>query len=521
MEDSRMKSAFRSALDRLGMLEGHENGLYAPLVKRSPMRVGDEVPPRIKDLLAKNHTCACTDSNIVYVDTDKAKDMFQQAREFASNGTDKEVDIYKAEDNFKTLLVHEYTHILMRHVDAGVKFVKANGDKNYPIFALACDIEANRGYGILPDSDLYQIAVTDKSYPECEGVEGLMNIYRVLKKNYGDEILNDYAEQRENMFGDEGDGENSDGEANGGEQSQGEGSEKGSNPNGGGSSSPTGSGEKRKRRKDALQKAVESMEQMREEIEQKMSTMTEEELNEDLDKFDEETGDGVIIDGVGTLPGSDKPNPYTVLKKQYNRDLAKRTEIAIDKLKGLVRGSQIKTRVKTYSRQSRKEGADGLLRKGVKNKKALAPRILVAMDSSGSMSSSSVTPIASAIGTLAKMLGKTSGSYICMHEGEVRHVRPLGKWEEVVRMYYPDGDNDFDEVLKKALELKVEVVIDVGDGFCGFYDRDLMKRAKAAGIKWVDVQVCGNKDSLEHIIHCDASRFEDDFIGREIIKVGD
>ena len=533
--DTAMRGYLRNALEHLGMEKGREHGMYAPLVKRHPLRVGDEIPVHIKQNLDAHHTCACTDSNIVYVDFDNAREMFKKAREVNEEAGKLEgcSEWYTAENNFRTLLVHEYTHILMRHVEAGIKFTRANGDKNYPIFALACDIEANRGYGIVQDSDLYQIGVTDKYYPECQGVYGLMNIYRVLKKNYGDEILNDYDDQKQNI-GSKGDERMEDEESN----SQASSNEKDSKPQtetetekvdsessdeGEGSSSNSDSSEEAKReaRKKALQRAVQTMEEMKEEMEEQASMMTEEELDENLECFDEEEGDGILVDGFGTGEGDDNPTPYNALNHIYHQDLAKKVEDALEKLKGMVRGSQIRTRTKTYSRQSRKEGADGLIRKGVKNKKALAPRILVAMDSSGSMSSTEVTPVATAIGTVAKMLGKTKGSFICEHDANVKNVYPLSKWEQVVKGYYPHGDNDFDNVLRKAVELNVEIVFNVGDGYCEFYDRDLMKVAHDKGIKWVDVQVCGSQQLLKsRVIEEEAPRFKDYYIGREIIKVG-
>lgn len=529
--DYEMKGHLRNALNDLGMLPGHENGLYAPLVKRHPLRVGDELPAHIKRNLDAHHTCACTDSEIVYIDTDNAREMFARARKAREEAGDEKdgSDWWYAENNFKTLLAHEYTHILMRHVEAGIKFTRANGDKNYPIFALACDIEANRGYKICSDSDLYHIGVTEDSYPECQGVYGLMNIYRVLKKNYGDEILENYKEQQQNLDDEDEEGEPEESEESNSQASSDEKDSKSEKANsessdeGNGSSSEPKSEEDKKReeRKQALQRAVQSMEDMKEEMERQASMMSEEELDENLDRFDEEEGDGIIVDGVGVRPGDETPRPYNVLNHAYHKALAENMEDALEVLKGMVRGSQIKTRTKTYSRQSRREGADGLMRKGVKNQKALAPRILVAMDSSGSMSSTEVTPVATAIGTVAKMLGKTKGSYICEHDAHVKNVAPLSKWEVVVKGYYPEGDNNFDEVLQKAIELNVEIVIDVGDGYCEFYNRDLMKVAHKKGIKWVDVQVCGSKQALQQrVIDVEAPRFGDYYIGREIIKVG-
>lgn len=530
MNDYEAKSALNEALIDLGMVKGKEHGMYAPLVRRCPLYVDEVVPVRIKGLLAQNHTCACTDSDIVYIDTSKASDMFEKAREVASDGADQLVTRYRAENNYKTILVHEYTHILMRHVEKGIKFVRANGDKFYPIFALACDIEANRGYGIREDSDMYGIGVTDTYYPECKGVEGLMNIYRTLKKYYGDEILDNYEKMRDNLGGDddEEEGEEEEQEQKQ-EQAQSEKDSKSENDSkseeeaeGGSSGNGKSSQEQyqAKQREKAMKSTIESMEQMREQMDKLEATMTEEELNKNLEQYDEEK---VMEEEAHGMGGGDEEGLYSGTPRQeldsvYRADNQKKFELALERLKGVVRGNQARTRVPTYSRQSRKSSVDGLIRKGVKNDKALAPRVLVAMDSSGSMSSTTVTPIAEAIGTLAKMLGKTKGSYICEHDSHVKNVLPLSKWEEVVKGYYPHGDNDFDEVLKKALELKVDVVLNIGDGYARMWDMDLMKQAKARNLKWIDVQVCGMVETLQRqVIDDDAARHGDNFIGREIL----
>ena len=329
-----------------------------------------------------------------------------------------------------------------------------------------------------------------------------MNIYRVLKKHYGDEIKQQYDELQK-------------------EQKEGEGkSESKSEGNGEGNDESVSESES----KNVMRRAMPSMEQMKEEAEQKAATMTEEELEKGIEDFDENNPHamGGLTDSAGNIALS--PSPEQALRAQYDAYLTCEVEKAVSKLKNLVKGNQVKTRVKTYSRQSRKDSPDGLIRKGTKNEKALAPRILVAMDSSGSMSSTTVTPIAKAIGSIAKSVGKTKGSYICEHDGVVGNIQPLSKWEEVVKNYYPSGDNDFDLVLEKAIELGVQVVLNIGDGYCKFFKQYTIRRAAEKGIKWIDVQVTGEYDLLKRIREADEKRYVGcigKFIDWEIIKVGE
>lgn len=507
----------KKAMQSLGMVRGEEYGMYAPLVKRHPIRIDDELPADIKARLIAHHTCACTNEQVVYIDTELAADMFKRA---AGDKADDSDHLEEMETpNYATMLVHEYTHILMKHVEKGLKFVRANGEENYPIFALACDIEANRGYRIPKWSDLYSIGVTEDSYPECRGVEGLMNIYRVLKANYGKEIKRNFNE----ADADQSEGTNNATEEDSQAQPS---SSQASDGDGGGEGEgegERGSESEREARAKEIREAMSGLKQLREEIRKLEGRINPEEFDENLEQYSdagktpmsETMGGGAEEDPDGIFSGT----PAKELPKIYDKYCAKQLERVTQTLKGFVSGSQIRERTKSYSRPSRRDSDDGLIRKGVKNKKNLAPKILVAMDSSGSMDGTEVTPIAAAIGTIAKTLGKTRGSWICEHDSNVRNLRPLSEWEAVVNGYEPYGDNDFDEVLAVALKKKVDLVLNVGDGYSGFFDTELMKSAKAAGIRWVDVQVCGSRSELEHMIQCDVRRFGENFMGREIISL--
>ena len=129
--------------------------------------------------------------------------------------------------------------------------------------------------------------------------------------------------------------------------------------------------------------------------------------------------------------------------------------------------------------------------KGHKRASRSLPKILLAMDSSGSMCSATMKQIASAIADIFDTCGRpTEGCYICKHTHKVSEVKPLKQWKTVAESFYASGGNDFSAVMEKALELGVDVVLNVGDGqdYC-IRDYDTTKKAVAKGLKWYDCNV--------------------------------
>lgn len=129
--------------------------------------------------------------------------------------------------------------------------------------------------------------------------------------------------------------------------------------------------------------------------------------------------------------------------------------------------------------------------KGQKRASRSLPKILLAMDSSGSMCNATMKQIASAIADIFDTCGRpTEGCYICKHTHRVSDVLPMKQWKTVAESFYASGGNDFTAVLEKAIELNVDVVLNVGDGQDYLVrDRDITKKALAKGIKWYDCNV--------------------------------
>lgn len=457
-----------------------KSGFYAPLFKRYTLYIDEEIPPAVKKHIDEVGTCACTEGERVFFDSAQCAKLINEARKKHPS------TYFYTDDDVRTVLAHEYTHILMEHVKRGSKFVKKYGWKNYSTFALACDIEANRGYVVATDSSIYQIGVTEKAFPEVKDVVGLMNIYNTLLKKHKNDIDNEANKNENSEKGDDGGSDKTSSDSSS-EASEGASDDKDDN-----SSSSLSNAQK-----DAIKNAADDLKKFKQEIEQ----FLENEEEEGSDSDEEET-----TEGKGGTSSSDENSegeavlehldPYSALRAYKHEASAKALKVAMKQLRNIVGGgNQVREKVKTYSRPARRDGEDGLMRKGTKVAKVKAPRILIAMDSSGSMDGTTMQRVTDSIGTIIDGLGRDKrGSYICEHEGYVKNVQPLSKWKEVVSRYCARGDNDFDALLREAVNLNVEVVLNIGDGCDYIRDRGLILRAKKMGLKWYDIIISENVD---------------------------
>lgn len=458
------------------IVDDFETGFYGPLTKRHSLCVDEAIPISAKKNIDSHGTCACTDGNHVYFDTNNCAKMINEAREKLSkehkyfvSGSDPYWDV-------ETILAHEYTHILMEHVKRGYKFVKKYGKKNYGTFALACDIEANRGYKVQCDSSaVFKIGVTDESFPEVKGVTGLMNIYNALLKKHGDDIDNEYDKAKKDKNGEGEDDDSSEPQSENSQQAQSNSENKNSN-------SLT------QEQKDLIRSSVEDFDELEDKI-------------ENYDDGDDSEGEESEGGGIGNDKDDDDDDdidggygdayPKDVLKEHYSSDMRKQTKIVMKNLRNIISGgNQIKEKVKTYSRPARRDGEDGLMRKGTKYAKVKAPKILIGMDSSGSMRQTTMQKVADSIGTIVDELGRDkNGSWICEHDDYVNHLSPLSDWKKVVSGYIAGGGNDFNALLKTAIDKGVDVVLNIGDG-CDYITRkDYIEQANEKGITWYDISI--------------------------------
>lgn len=458
-----------SGIKGMRVKRGEEQGLYGFLAKRAPLYIDEQIPPAAMKCLREHDAPACANENGVYFSTDLAVDTFKQARQYCLkrnlSGAKPHIkgsDIY---ENTQALIAHEYTHVFMGHAKKCAKFVEQYGTDDYQLFSYACEIEANRGLGIDHYSDIYRFGITDDTFPETKFVDGLMNIYETLKKHYGQNIkkFSEQEKKRQN-------GENvKDTEM-----------------------------VLTDRQKTAIGISLQQVEAEQAQAEQLASTMTDEEL--DNIKLDPTASKGKCKNAGkdNNKQPQPQPQPVSAMQREYEAEQTKKmVEKNLSRLTGLVTGRDISaTKVKTYSRMSRRNSqngngnGNGLMRKGVKQGKHNAPKVLIGLDNSGSMDEADVTNVARAVGSVVNLLGtNTKGSYICTHNSYTANMNNLRDWKEVVDSYRACGGTNFNELLREALKCNVEAVINVGDGLDTLTDKKAIEKAVKRKMRWIDVTV--------------------------------
>lgn len=463
-------------------------GFYGPLMERFPL-ITKNLPPSVESHLRAKGSPACADGNNVFVQTEIMAHMLNEM--FADPKLRN--DMTYPETEIMNILIHEYTHILCQHTRQGKKFMKNKDEHKIKTFMTACEIEANRGYRIRKYSATYEAAVTEEKFPETMGVEFLPDIYQVLLSNYGDQIENCKGKNEKNEENEE----NEDGEESKDEETPKDENDSSSKNRGG---DEDGGGDDGEGKKPLTEKQKEVIENMLDSD----GDLSEEVFNEP------DYGDGEgkslveeIMDelGMGNQIDDDMPEEYASPKKklQYIADKARAMQVAkeLAKLKGVIAGSISRERIATYSRQSRRQSDDGLILKGKKRSPRSSPRILVAMDASGSMDGTTSREVASAIAGIFETCGRpTEGCYICMHRSSVSNLKPLRDWESVAEQFYADGGNNFRRVVETALKLNVDVVLNIGDGLDSIFshfDSDMNEEIGRRGLQWYDCLV-GNSD---------------------------
>lgn len=462
-------------------------GMYSILSKKYPLYTDKNVPPAAMLNMRSHRTPACADGGHVYF----SSEMFKELWEMGINSNEEPIAGNSSTDmreSIEALIIHEYTHIVMEHVKRLKTFMKRSKNaKNIQTYTLACEIEANRGWAMPVYSYVYKVGVTEDTFPECKGVYGLTNIYNVLKKRHGDDVDN---------------------HANSASGKQEEGEEEGSKKP---SPKPSSLSEKQK-------EAIEQMVQ-KQHTEQLMGGGE-----------GDDSGEGEELEGLSISGGGDEEAPekeYETAKQALqafnDRYVQKEMEKDLSALKGVLTGEDIAiSRVKTYSRPARRDGENGLMRKGVKRGEHNAPRILIGLDCSGSMDCTSMSDVMSTCASIIRATGtKVSGSYICTHDEHVSNRAPLHEWESVIRKFHPYGGNSFNELLREALKMDVDVLINLGDGFDAITDASLLAKAKKRGLKWVDVIVNTevSKERLTEYLDCEESHLGNLRMERKVLKV--
>lgn len=322
----------------------------------------------------------------------------------------------------KSVLVHEYGHLLMGHLSKPLPKTKIERMAQ----SITHEIETNRC--VLPTyySDFFKstaLADFQEQWKTTEPFYTYTGIYNEVKRLLS-EMTDEQRQRLEDGMPDEEDNSND------GEQD----SQPNSKPN-----------------------LVKSM----------MEAQEQAQANQD-DEQDESTEKGHLLAELG-LPQSEAfdnaDTPKERLQALVELVENKKVKQALARIKGVLAGETSRDKVGTYSRSSRKTAEDGLLRRGTKKAGNRRPRILIALDESGSMDGTAVKTAATAVKIISKTIGRNrSDVYICSFNDFVNDFRPLDESDEVLERYYPDCGTSFESVVHKAMDNDVDVVLCIGDG---------------------------------------------------------
>lgn len=504
-------------------------GLYAPMLRRMKVRIDDSRPEVMKRMMDRGESPMCTDGQTIGVSMKNLHRIVNEAKTLWLKSHPDHYYTNELYQEIRNIFIHELTHAICRHSNQGMKIFSERYQKSHQktlnkelaCWNIACEIEANRGYGIESlNSPVYDIGVTDDKYPEAKDARYLLDIFHKVLDNYEDQVAKDMEAIKnalEEALKDDSKGDKSkDGKGDKSEQTSGQ-DEQPANADSEGSESEEGSpstsesGNQKGGSKETPKLGDTEEEQSRREALMNLikETMSEGEEGDSEEGFKPEMFDpdaprnhetvftehgnsyshgGDDIDGNFDASGRE---PYSLLDEMFDDWKQENLKRAMAKLKGTVTGAVSRNRVATYSRQARRDTSDGLLKKGHKRERRSSPKILLALDKSGSMSQTSTQRATEAVAEIFDTTGRpTEGCWICLHDGGIRMNKPMKQWKSVVQSFYPSGGNDFTAVIKLANKLGVDVVLNVGDG--GDYtsrDREAVKTFEKAGRQWYDVSI--------------------------------
>ena len=454
-------------LEREGLQQG---SLYRYLVRQFPILIDGKVPKATFEHLKESECGACTAGDYVAVSTENLIKQVSMAMASVREtyGPDAVLDF---ENEVRTTLAHEYTHILCEHPD----IARAHPELDNWTLHIAAEIQANRGYQVDKDSAVYQLMVTEenwkKTVPGIENCKTLGALYQALKK-YRPQ-LDQYAEALS-----KGDTDKADQIAKKSGLS--------------------------KTEQQAVQKVVESDDKTA--FETPTNTAQKLEMDSPLGSTPSETTEvkageysndrtvyinlgGGTPGGMGGKASSEElavGDPIQRLRTLTDKNVKKNLERELLRLRSVIKGQTAKTKTKTYSRPPRRPSDGGLFKKGLKKDRRANPSVLLALDKSGSMSEAKIVKIAETVNTIIKTLGKnTKKCYICLHDGRVLCLNNFRDYQKTLIAYVAEGGNNFPEVYDTAKHLGCDVVLNVGDGL----DEVAVSKTQDNSIKWYDVLV--------------------------------
>ena len=441
------------------------NSPYSYLVREYPILVDNEMPTAYSIVLEKADSPAMFTGDYVAISTRLvAKTIMEGAlRKAKKRGVPVAVLSRNLRQEILTIIAHEYTHALYNHSVLRERFHKRTGGKDDKTYMFACEIQANRGVYVDRGTFVYELGVTEEKFikdvPNIDTAKTLDNIYIAIKNVYKDKLENNSNNnnQQPQQGEQNNDNDNDNNQNNRSEQQQ---------------QSKSNQGEENKQNQNNRQKQQQSNsegdeagKELNSEQKEALDRLFKQEEKKDI------TSDFLHDYNEDDIEEDNKKDARTLLEEYNQRVETANIKKSLLKLRAILKGDLSKGKVSTYSRPSRRQPDGDLFKKGKKNDARFNPSILLALDASGSMMSTTIKQVTEATVDIIKALGRDiSNCYICLHDGNVYNLCKLKDYENVLKGYHPYGGNSFYKVYKKAIELNCDVVLNVGDGLDSISD---------------------------------------------------
>lgn len=469
------------------------------LAKQFPVIFDDKLPAMDKFNLDQHDTFSF--ANQYYVGFSESRALKQIQDYYSDNNL--ELSYGELARNIRNVLIHEYGHILLEHVFEKPKKTALDAQAQ----VITAEIETNRGIDKIDRAKYFDDVIVSDDKPEFEPVKPFITheaVYNAVKRLWQDNQNKQEEPKDDDCSNNGGGGEDQkQDEQNKGQQSQGVENNTPSNPQ--------TEQENSEQEQDGGQQ--EGQEKKPDHIGTMVQAMRDSASDDNAPQRD-------LLSELGLEPSKDfkeakdiKGRLRAIQKLAQNNKIKK----ALSKIKGELAGELSREKVGTYSRPSRKVGEDGLMRRGTKRGATKRPKVLIALDASGSMDTTAVQTAATAIKLMARTIGRNrTDVQICSFNTSVIRVARLKNYEQVVENYYPRGGTNFESVVHLAEYNGCDVVICIGDGLDILQPKPFNGKLK----KWVDVLIT-RTDNSENIKQCEYTNFDIDTGRRETYWLGD
>ena len=505
--------------DIINLYIKNSNSPYSYLIREYPILVDDEMPTTYSITLLKADSPAMFTGDYVAISTYLVAKTIMEGilAKVRKSGARVIVASNDLTTEILTIIAHEYTHALYNHGVLRERFHKRTGGKDDKTYMFACEIQANRGTYVNRDAFVYELGVNEEKFiddvPDIATAKTLDNIYIAIKNVYKDKINNNNNNNEENNNNDEnqsnkqGQKQQSESNSQSEENKQNQGDRQQSKQQSGNQSEENkqnqGDRQQSKQQSKSDSQGDEAGKELNSEQKEALDRLFKQEEKKDtsasfLHDYDEEE-----------VEEDNEKDARTLLEEYNQRVETAKIKKSLLKLRAVLKGDLSKGKVPTYSRPSRRASDNDLFKKGKKNDARFNPSILLALDSSGSMLSTTVKQVTEATVDIIKALGRDiSNCYICLHDRKVYNLQKLKDYKKAINGYNPHGGNNFYNVYKKAVELNCDVVLNVGDGLDSIQDsayyrgKDIKNdKNNKKDITWYDCLIYKLDDSATGYYH--------------------